>query len=41
MERARDDAIGDLAGGNTSFVKQLEEAVKAIIILRQLQQENV
>lgn len=33
MERARDDAIEDIAAGNTSYAKQLEEADKALKIL--------
>lgn len=36
LERARDDAVENIAGGNPSFIKQLEEAVKGIEVLRSL-----
>jgi len=36
LERARDDAIDKLAGGDISYVTHLEKAIKGIDLLRGL-----
>jgi hypothetical protein len=37
LERARDDAIEQLANGDVSYVSHLEKAVKGIDLLRGMQ----
>lgn len=36
LERTRDDAINNLAGGDVSYVVHLEKAIKGIDLLRGL-----